>query len=88
LLSQLAIRLASHDELGRCLVWRGGTCLHKLHLIRARRYSEDLDYVLVGRAGPTGWLVDAIRSAVVASPLKEVSRNVVHGSVKIRVRLP
>jgi predicted nucleotidyltransferase component of viral defense system len=57
LLSQLAILLASHDELGRCLVWRGGTCLHKLRLPRARRYSEDLVYVLVGRAGPTGWLV-------------------------------
>lgn len=83
LLSQLAILLASDHELGRCLVWRGGTCLHKLHLSRARRYSEDLDYVLVGSAGPTGWLVDAIRSALVESPLREVSRNVVHGSVKV-----
>jgi hypothetical protein len=70
LLSQLAILLANRDELGRCLVWRGGTCLHKLHLLRARRYSEDLDYVLVGRAGPTGWLVDAIRSAVGQSALR------------------
>ncbi|MGD0441892.1 MAG: nucleotidyl transferase AbiEii/AbiGii toxin family protein [Acidimicrobiales bacterium] len=83
LLSQLAVLLAKHDELGHCLVWRGGTCLHKLHLSRARRYSEDLDYVLVGRAGPTGWLVDAIRAAVVESPLREVSRNVAHGSVKV-----
>jgi hypothetical protein len=82
-LSQLAILLASCDELGRCLEWRGGTCLHKLHLPRARRYSEDLDYVLVGRAGPTGWLVDAIRSAAAESPLREVSRNIVHGSVKV-----
>ena len=68
LLSQLAILLASHPPLGDHLVWRGGTCLHKLHLPVARRYSEDLDYVLVGRPGPTGWLVDSIREAVADSP--------------------
>jgi predicted nucleotidyltransferase component of viral defense system len=27
------------------LVFRGGTALHKLHLPRPYRYSEDLDYV-------------------------------------------
>ena len=27
------------------LVFRGGTCLHKLYLPTARRYSEDLDFV-------------------------------------------
>ena len=50
LLSLLAIRVAGHPFLGEHLVWRGGTCLHKLHLKRARRYSEDLDYLLVGEA--------------------------------------
>jgi hypothetical protein len=50
LLSLLAIRVAGHPFLGEHLVWRGGTCLHKLHLRRARRYSEDLDYLLVGEA--------------------------------------
>jgi predicted nucleotidyltransferase component of viral defense system len=44
----LAIRVAQHPLLGERLVWRGGTCLHKLHLEEARRYSEDLDYALVG----------------------------------------
>ncbi len=83
LLSQLAILLATHEELAQCLVWRGGTCLHKLHLPKGRRYSEDLDYVLVGRPGPTGWLVDAIRSAIEESPLREVSRNVGGGSAKV-----
>jgi hypothetical protein len=48
ILSLLAIRVASHPLLGKHLVWRGGTCLHKLHLVKARRYSEDLDYLLVG----------------------------------------
>lgn len=50
ILSVLAIRVANHALLGEHLVWRGGTCLHKLHLDRPRRYSEDLDYVLIGQA--------------------------------------
>ncbi|HMM49491.1 MAG TPA: nucleotidyl transferase AbiEii/AbiGii toxin family protein [Miltoncostaeaceae bacterium] len=48
LLSRVAIELAEHRRLGAELAWRGGTCLHKLHLPEPRRYSEDLDYVLVG----------------------------------------
>ena len=51
LLSRLIIDIASHPYLGEELVFRGGTCLHKLHLHPARRYSEDLDYV---RASPGG----------------------------------
>lgn len=83
LLSQLAILVANHDELSDHLVWRGGTCLHKLHLPEARRYSEDLDYVLVGRPGPTGWLVDAIREATADSPLREVTRQISGDSTKV-----
>lgn len=45
LLSRLIVEIASHPYLGLELVFRGGTCLHKLHLGQARRYSEDLDYV-------------------------------------------
>lgn len=83
LLSQLAILVANHDELSDHLVWRGGTCLHKLHLPEARRYSEDLDYVLVGSTGPTGWLVDAIREATVDSPLREATRQIGGASTKV-----
>lgn len=43
----LAIEIANHELVADHLIWRGGTCLHKLHLGRARRYSEDLDYVLI-----------------------------------------
>jgi Nucleotidyl transferase AbiEii toxin, Type IV TA system len=45
LLSQLICLIAADDYLGDELVFRGGTCLHKLYLHPARRYSEDLDYV-------------------------------------------
>ncbi|MGH7870171.1 MAG: nucleotidyl transferase AbiEii/AbiGii toxin family protein [Candidatus Dormibacteraceae bacterium] len=45
LLSRLIIEIANHPYLGEELIFRGGTCLHKLHLEKPRRYSEDLDYV-------------------------------------------
>ena len=38
-------------RLGAELAFRGGTCLHKLHLPTALRYSEDLDYVRATRTG-------------------------------------
>jgi predicted nucleotidyltransferase component of viral defense system len=45
LLSRLIIEIANDDYLGGELAFRGGTCLHKLHLPEPLRYSEDLDYV-------------------------------------------
>jgi predicted nucleotidyltransferase component of viral defense system len=44
-LSRLIVEIARHDLLGDELTFRGGTCLHKLHLPKQLRYSEDLDYV-------------------------------------------
>jgi hypothetical protein len=35
----------SHPLLGNELVFRGGTCLHQVHLPSPLRYSEDLDFV-------------------------------------------
>jgi predicted nucleotidyltransferase component of viral defense system len=39
------------DYLSNELVFRGGTCLHKLHLPTPRRYSEDLDFVRTTSSG-------------------------------------
>lgn len=44
-LSRLIVEIAQHELLGGELTFRGGTCLHKLHLPKQLRYSEDLDYV-------------------------------------------
>jgi len=44
-LSRLIVEIANDDYLGDELVFRGGTCLHKLHAPAPLRYSEDLDYV-------------------------------------------
>ena len=59
LLSQLICLIAADDYLSDELVFRGGTCLHKLYLHPARRYSEDLDYVR-STAGGIGKVTRAI----------------------------
>lgn len=59
-LSRLIVEIANHPLLGDELVFRGGTCLHKLHLSTPRRYSEDLDYVRVTSSG-IGPVLDALR---------------------------
>ncbi len=51
LLSRAICAIADDDYLSSELVFRGGTALHKLHLDRAYRYSEDLDYVRTSAAG-------------------------------------
>lgn len=45
LLSQAICEVANDPYLGAELTFRGGTCLHKLHVNQPYRYSEDLDYV-------------------------------------------
>jgi len=59
-LSRLIIEIANHQLLGDELVFRGGTCLHKLWMDRPWRYSEDLDYVRRS-AGGAGEILDALR---------------------------
>lgn len=62
-LSRLMVEIAADELLGGELVMRGGTCLHKLHLPSAHRYSEDLDYVR-RTTGPVGRYLDALRAIV------------------------
>jgi Nucleotidyl transferase AbiEii toxin, Type IV TA system len=61
LLSRLIVEIANDPYLGEELVFRGGTCLHKLHLRPALRYSEDLDYVRRSGGG-IGELLEALRA--------------------------
>lgn len=75
ILSRLIIEIANHDLLGPELAFRGGTCLHKLHLPTALRYSEDLDYVRTTQ-GPVGAVVDALRELTTAIGLQERSRKI------------
>lgn len=84
-LSRLIIEIAHHPVLGDELVFRGGTCLHKVVLPEPLRYSEDLDYVRATH-GPIGPILDAIRE-VGAGLGMEVKTDV--GSYpKARLRAP
>lgn len=59
-LSRLIVEIANHPLLGQELVFRGGTCFHKLWLDHPWRFSEDLDYVR-RTAGGVGDVLDALR---------------------------
>lgn len=50
-LCRLIVDVANDPLLGNDLAFRGGTCLHKLHLPTALRYSEDLDYTRISSGG-------------------------------------
>lgn len=85
LLSRLIIEIANDDYLGKELVFRGGTCLHKLHLSQALRYSEDLDYVRRSEGG-IGDLIDAIRA--IAVRLGMSVKTDIRSFPKVRLRAP
>ncbi|MDE2897590.1 MAG: nucleotidyl transferase AbiEii/AbiGii toxin family protein, partial [Chloroflexota bacterium] len=74
-LSRLIVEVASHPLLGGELVFRGGTCLHKVWLDRPWRYSEDLDYVR-RTAGGVGDILDAIREVATIAGFDRVHTDV------------
>ena len=59
LLSRILVEVYNDAFLSEQLMFRGGTCLHKLYLPTARRYSEDLDFVRT-EAGPIGPVTRAL----------------------------
>jgi predicted nucleotidyltransferase component of viral defense system len=60
IISRALVELFGDPMLARELRFRGGTALHKLHLPKALRYSEDIDLVRTA-AGPIGPILDRIR---------------------------
>ena len=60
IISRALVDLFADPMLARELRFRGGTALHKLHLPRPLRYSEDIDLVRTA-AGPIGPILDRIR---------------------------
>lgn len=71
-LSRLIVEIARDTTLGPELALRGGTCLHKLHLNNALRYSEDLDYVRTTKSGIKPYL-SALRVLTERVGLREKS---------------
>ena len=84
-LSRLIIEIANDDYLGNELMFRGGTCLHKLHLNPALRYGEDLDYVRRSEGG-IGVPLDAVR--VIADRLGMSVTTNIKSFPKVRLRAP
>jgi predicted nucleotidyltransferase component of viral defense system len=74
ILSRLMVEIANDTLLGPELAMRGGTCLHKLHLPRPLRYSDDLDYVRRTESG-IGRYLDALRAIGTAIGLEEHGRD-------------
>lgn len=60
IISKALVDIFSDELLGKCLAFRGGTALYKLHLKPPARYSEDIDLVQI-EAGPAGKIMDALR---------------------------
>ena len=96
-LARLIVEIANHPLLGGELVFRGGTCLHKLVLPEPLRYSEDLDYVRASH-GPIGGLLDAIREIadrvgmdlntdVSTSPKARLRGQLESGSGRMRIKI-
>lgn len=76
-LSRLIVEIANHELLGKELVFRGGTCLHKLWMDRPWRYSEDLDYVRRNPGG-VGEILDSIREVAEGVGFDRVRTDVRH----------
>ena len=74
-LSRLIVEISNHSLLGEELVFRGGTCLHKVWLDRPWRYSEDLDYVR-RTAGGIGDILDTIREVAAIVGFDQVHTDV------------
>ncbi|NOX30666.1 MAG: nucleotidyl transferase AbiEii/AbiGii toxin family protein [Actinobacteria bacterium] len=86
-LSRLIVEIARHPLLGSELVFRGGTCFHKLWLDRPWRYSEDLDYVRRTASG-IGGVFDAIREVATAVGFTDIATQIGrHPKVRLRSTL-
>ena len=85
-LSRAVVEIFSNGTLAEGLAIRGGTALHKLVLLPARRYSEDIDLVQVHPAA-IGPFLDAIRAQL--NPwLGEPTREQAEASVTMLYRFP
>ncbi len=83
-LSRMIVKIAQHPLLGEELVFRGGTCLHKLWLDRPWRYSEDLDYVRRSASG-IGEILDALRGIAAVVGFNDVVTDIgVHPKASLR----
>ncbi len=75
LLARVVVAIYQHPVLSQELVFRGGTCLHQVHLAVPRRYSEDLDFVRRTHTG-IGHVLDAVREVAAEVGLGIAGRSI------------
>ena len=63
IICRAVVELFTQPLLRKHLAFRGGTVLHKLFLLPATRYSEDIDLVQM-KAGAIGPVMDAVHAAL------------------------
>jgi len=63
IICRAVVELFTQPLLRKRLAFRGGTALHKLFLLPATRYSEDIDLVQM-KAGAIGPVMDAVHAAL------------------------
>ena len=63
IICRAVVELFTQPLLRKHLAFRGGTVLHKLFLLLATRYSEDIDLVQM-KAGAIGPVMDAVHAAL------------------------
>lgn len=85
-LARAIVEVYRHPLLRDELAFRGGTCLHQIHLAQPRRYSEDLDFVRVSNT-PIGPVYDALRDVAATMGITDV-QTVSGRYPKIRWRTP
>jgi predicted nucleotidyltransferase component of viral defense system len=75
IVSRLLVEIAADPLLSEELAFRGGTCLHKLHLKEPQRYSEDLDFVRTNQRPILGEVFDRLRAITERIDLREHRRT-------------
>ncbi|MGH3446257.1 MAG: nucleotidyl transferase AbiEii/AbiGii toxin family protein [Nocardioidaceae bacterium] len=80
----MIVEIYNHPRLSQELVFRGGTCLHQVHLRIPLRYSEDLDFVRRTHSG-IGPVFDDLRQVANQVGL-EVKGTDVGQHPKLRLR--
>lgn len=77
IISRALVEIYQVPELYEAFAFRGGTALHKLHIKRPIRYSEDIDLVQV-RVESAGNAIDSIRNVLdpwLGTPKRERAEN-------------
>jgi predicted nucleotidyltransferase component of viral defense system len=85
LICRALVEIFSVAPLAEKLAFRGGTAIHRLFILPAARYSEDIDLVQIG-PGPIGEILDGLHD-VLDPVLGAPKREAAEGGVRLVYRM-